>query len=89
MDDGVSGGAPSLRDPAEEERRLEIQHAAERVCALILYSDLPLIDIRLAAADVRRMCNRYFPERAGLYERLYASRFRRLWTQWRGGEAWT
>ena len=76
------------RDPADERRCREIRHAADRVCALILYSDLPLIDIRLAAADVRRLCDRHFPERGGLYEILYAARFRRLWTQWRGGQIW-
>ena len=47
-----------------------------------------MIDIRLAAADVRRLCDRHFPERGGLYEILYAARFRRLWTQWRGGQIW-
>jgi hypothetical protein len=88
MDICSGSGAPSPRDPTEERGGLEIQHAADRVCALILYSDLPLIDIRLAAAEVRRLCDRHYPERAGLYERLYASRFRRLWTQWRGGDVW-
>ena len=90
MDDGFSGGpTPPPRDPADDRRHVEIQRAADHVCALILYSDLPLIDIRLAAADVRRLCARHFPERTGLYERIYGARFRRLWAQWRGGEVWT
>jgi hypothetical protein len=55
---------------------------------LILYSDLPLIDIQLAAADVRRLTERVIPERAYLYEWIYAARFRRLWEQWRGPEPW-
>jgi hypothetical protein len=79
---------PQTRDSADEGACLEIRRAADRVSALILYSDLPLIDIRLAAAGVRRICQHHFPERSGLYERLYAARFRRLWEQWRGGEAW-
>ncbi|MDM7914442.1 MAG: hypothetical protein ACE15D_09840 [Candidatus Eisenbacteria bacterium] len=76
------------RDPAEERRIEEIQRASDRVVALILFSDLPLIDIRLAAADVRRLCQRLFPDRAYLYEWIYARRFRRLWQQWRGEEEW-
>jgi len=73
----------------DEERQIgEIQRAAERVCALILFSDMPLIDIQLAAADVRRLCHRLFPERAYLYDWVYARRFRRLWEQWRGEERW-
>lgn len=79
---------PPGRDAADGGASLEIRRAADRVCALILYSDLPLIDIRLAAAEVRRICKRHFPERSGLYERLYGSRFRRLWEQWRSGEPW-
>jgi hypothetical protein len=84
----VSNSTTPARDPADERRCREIRNAADRVCALILYSDLPSIDIRLAAGDVRRLCDRHFPERNGLYEILYAARFRRLWAQWRAGEAW-
>ncbi len=76
-------------DPAEERKIVEIGIASDRVCALILYSDLPLIDIRIAASEVRRLVKRHFPERAYLYEWIYAPRYRRLWEQWRGGEPWT
>ena len=81
-----AGSSPGDRrsDPVAE----EIGRAAERVCALILYSDLPLIDIQIAAADVRRLCQRHYPDRGYLYQGLYASRFRRLWEQWRGEERW-
>ncbi len=78
----------NTRSPDDERANREIQRAAERVCALILYSDLPLIDIKLAAADVRRLAGRLLPERAYLYDWIYAPRFRRLWEQWRGGERW-
>ena len=73
---------------AAEWRGREIQRVADRVVALILYSDLPSIDIRLEAAGVRRLCRLHFPDRAHLYEWIYAARFRRLWEQWRGGERW-
>jgi hypothetical protein len=80
--------SPVPDDSADERNALEIRRAAERVCALILYSDLPLIDIRLAAADVKRLCRRLYPDRIYLYEWIYGSRFRRLWQQWRGEEPW-
>jgi hypothetical protein len=72
----------------EDQESREIRLAAERVCALILYSDLPLIDIRIAAANVRRLRRSHFPDREYLYEWIYGSRFRRLWEQWRGEERW-
>ena len=84
---GNREGAP--RSQVEERETREIRLAADRVCALILYSDLPLIDIKIAAADVRRLCRRHFPDRPYLYEWIYGSRFRRLWEQWRGGERWS
>ena len=62
----------------EDQESREIRLAAERVCALILYSDLPLIDIRIAAANVRRLRRSHFPDREYLYEWIYGSRFRRL-----------
>jgi hypothetical protein len=76
------------RNPDEERRVAEVQRAADRVCALILYSDIPLIDIKIAAANVRRLAKRLLPERAYLCEWIYDRRFRRLWEQWRGGERW-
>jgi hypothetical protein len=85
--DGIA--SRGTRDPVEERNVREIQRAAERVCALILYSDLPLIDIKIAAADLRRLCARLAPDRAYLYDWIYARRFRRLWEQWRSGERWS
>jgi hypothetical protein len=76
------------RDPVEEWKVQEIRIASEHVCALILYGDMPLIDIRIAAAEVRRLCLRHFPERAWLFDLVYAARFRRLWAQWRADEPW-
>lgn len=62
----------------------EIRRAADRICALILYSDLPRVDIDLAGGELRRLCRRRFPERPYLFDWIYAPRFRRLWEQWRG-----
>lgn len=84
-----TGGRPQPPQPAREDQETrEIRLAAERVCALILYSDLPLIDIQIAAAGVRRLCQRHFPDRPHLYRWIYHSRFRRLWQQWRNQGSW-
>ena len=92
---GNFGGCTSKAFPAvdagrreEEERVEELRRASDRVCALILFSDLPLIDVRIAAANARRLCGRLFPGREALYDRIYLPRFRRLWEQWRTGEPW-
>lgn len=82
----ISG--PGSRDPVEERNVQEVQRGAERICALILYSDLPLIDIKIASAELRRLCVRLLPDRAYLYDWIYVPRFRRLWEQWRAGERW-
>lgn len=77
------------RTAEDEARRVdEIRRAADRVCALILYSDLPLIDVRIAAAEARRLCRQICPGDEALFDRIYGARFRRLWAQWRGGEIW-
>jgi hypothetical protein len=76
------------RDPEEERKIAEIQRAADRVCALILYTDMPLIDIKIAAANVRRLAKRLIPDRSYLCEWIYDRRFRRLWEQWRCGGRW-
>ncbi len=72
----------------EDQASEEIRRAADHVSALILFSDLPLIDIKIAAAAVRRLVGRLAPGETELYDRIYLARFRRLWNQWRGGVPW-
>lgn len=60
----------------------ELQRMADRVCVLILSSDLPAIDIE--KGKVRERCLELFPDRESLYEMIYESRFQRLWVQFRG-----
>ena len=79
---------PVDHDRLEEAEVAEIQRAADRVCALILYGDLPLIDVQIAAANLRRLISRLAPDRVYLYEWIYLPRFRRLWEQWRRGGLW-
>ncbi len=62
----------------------EIQRMADRVCTLILSSDLPAIDIEIEKDHVRQRCMELYPDREQLYEMIYESRFQRLWEQFRG-----
>ncbi len=61
----------------------ELQRLADRVCVLILSSDLPAIDIEIDKNKVREHCLELYPDREQLYEMIYESRFQRLWEQFR------
>ena len=71
-----------VSDPREVMR--ELQRMADRVCTLILSSDLPAIDIEIEKSKVRERCFGLYPDREQLYEMIYESRFQRLWGQFRG-----
>ena len=66
----------------------ELQRMADRVCVLILSSDLPAIDIEIEKNKVRERCLEMYPDQESLYEMLYESRFQRLWEQFRGEAEW-
>ena len=68
---------------ARRERMHELQRMADRVCVLILSSDLPAIDIEIEKNKVRERCLELYPDREGLYDMIYESRFDRLWGQFR------
>jgi hypothetical protein len=69
-------------DPRERMR--DIQRMADRVCSMILSSDLPAIDIEIEKNKVRERCMELYPDREQLYEMIYEARFQRLWDQFRG-----
>ncbi|MCE5266485.1 MAG: hypothetical protein LLG00_01175 [Planctomycetaceae bacterium] len=70
-----------MSDPREMMR--ELQRMADRVCVLILSSDLPEIDIEIEKNKVREFCLDSYPDREDLYDMVYESRFQRLWDQFR------
>jgi hypothetical protein len=43
----------------------------------------PGVDVAIAIEGMRRRCEEWFPGRSDSFERLYESRFRRIWSQWR------
>jgi hypothetical protein len=72
--------------PNPREQMQEFQRMADRVCVLILSSNLPAIDIEIEKNKVRERCLELYPDREELYEMVYESRFQRLWEQFRGEE---
>jgi len=65
------------------EKMAMLQREADRVCVLILSTDLPEVDILLARNKLRNLCEELFPERSDLFDMIYESRFNRLWEQFR------
>ncbi len=61
----------------------DLQRLADRVCMLILSSDLAAIDIEIEKNKVRERCLELYPDQEELYEMIYESRFQRLWEQFR------
>ena len=70
-----------MADPRERMR--EVQRMADRVCTLILSSDLPAIDIEIEKNKVRERYLDLYPDREWLFDLIYESRFDRLWEQFR------
>jgi hypothetical protein len=68
---------------ARRQRMRELQRTADRICTLILSSDLPAVDIEIEKNKVRERCLELYPGQEQLYEMIYESRFQRLWDQFR------
>jgi len=67
-------------DPAETLRR-----GANRVASMIVTSSCTDLDCALAERELRMECVALLPDRMELFDLVYASRFRRLREQFRGG----
>lgn len=90
MNNGVADAdnAAAAAQRAEEEKLSRLQRAAERVCTLILVTDIPAVDIAIERRQARELCQRLFPDRIDLFELIYESRFERLWRQFRTEPSW-
>lgn len=74
-------GAPGQNRRTRERARADVEdlaRRADRVTALLLYSDLPEIDIEIAINELREFCRRRFPDRMDLFRMVYESRWRRF-----------
>jgi hypothetical protein len=70
----------------EEAAYRRMQRRADRLCSLIVASDYPAIDLAIQIRKLSRFCEEHFPDRVELFDRIYGSRFRRLWRQFRAAE---
>lgn len=61
----------------------KLSREADKICSLILFSDLPWIDIQIMANRLREYCITESPEKVELFDAVYMSRFERLREQWR------
>jgi len=66
-----------------EQAYRELQRRADRICSLILISDYPEVDIIVERSLLYSEMANHHPEDLALYERIYESRFDRLWQQFR------
>ncbi len=67
-----------------ENRRLRtFQSKADDIARSIVSSDLPWIDIAIQIENLRLEAEHLFPRKAVLFDLIYVSRFKRLWSQWR------
>jgi hypothetical protein len=70
-----------------EERALgEMRRLVDRVCFYIVCTDYAAVDVKIEAAGAKRRCEELFPGKSHLFDMIYGSRFRRLWSQFRGGK---
>lgn len=61
----------------------EIRRRADRISSLILYTDLPLVDIEIEIRELKQFVIEKFPGKEELFDAIYTARFKRLWNQWR------
>jgi hypothetical protein len=67
----------------DEQFHTLMRRESDRICALILHTDLPWVDVAIQENQMRELCREYAPDRLDLFEMVYAARFRRLWETWR------
>jgi hypothetical protein len=80
-------GAVDRRQREEDwERMQRIRRQADRIVSLILYSDMPRVDIEIQISTFRRSVLEQFPDKQELFDAIYIGRFRRLWDQFKPDE---
>ncbi len=80
-------GAARMREEAyDRERAAALGREADRIVSMILFSDMPRIDIEIAIRAFRQRVLAVFPEKEELFAAVYLGRFRRIWRQFRDTE---
>ena len=72
----VSADAP--RTSRADARADELRRRADGITNLLLYSDVPRIDIEIEKNELREWVARRMPEKLRLFEMIYESRWKRL-----------
>jgi hypothetical protein len=70
-----------------EQTYRDLQRRADRICSLTLISDYSEVDIVVERSLLRGEVADNHPECLDLYDRIYESRYDRLWEQFRVAEA--
>jgi len=73
---------PAVRTRAARRAMEEISRGSDRIASMILYGDLPEVDVEIAIENLRARAEELFPGRGRFFEMLYISRFDRLRDQW-------
>lgn len=55
-----------------------LRRRADGITWMILYSDLPSVDVEIAINDLREHVRRMLPDRLGLFDMVYVARWQRL-----------
>lgn len=66
----------------KDEFAARLARASDRLCSRILHEDIEWIDVQIEIDQLRAMVAAEYPERVEFFDRIYESRFRRLWEQW-------
>ncbi len=71
-----------------EQRREELayrklQRRSDQIVSMIVASDYAAIDVVIEIRHLKEYAESEFPERTDLFEMVFESRFKRLWTQFR------
>lgn len=64
-----------------DDRWVNLQQQADRICELIVLRETSLIDIEIKQAALKNAVHQLFPDQPHLYQTLYETPFRRLWQQ--------
>lgn len=70
-----------------EQAYRDLQRRTNRICSLILISDYSEVDIVVERSLLRGEIADNYPDCLDLYDRIFESRFDRLWEQFRVAEA--
>jgi hypothetical protein len=79
-------GADVDAEREKEEQKLdELKRMADKICFYIVSTDYQAADIIIEGSKARKRCEQLFPGKGHLFDMVYGSRFKRLWSQFRGG----